>query len=273
MKIFTFMKLLSHRAVEVFKNIWTIFNRAEILLLATSLAFSSIFALVPMIALFMAVSKVFGNFSAFSSEFKEGVLDYLTAGAGAELVNQLSVTLSHVEPMGMGVFGLVGLLFTSMRMIYDLDTTIVRVWNKERTTKWWTRGLTYLAILALSPLALTISAGVLDWSILNQFLSIFVRTTSILLFVSLFLCFKFAPPKPVSKRAAFLGALFTYVFLVLGKETYIWVTSNIFSYDYLYGSLAFLPLFLFWLFMIWCFILCGFTVTKAVDDATLRQLS
>ena len=236
------------------------------MLLATSLAFSTIFALVPMVALFMAVSKLSGNFVQFAQDFRDGLLNYITAGAGEDLVDQLTMILNDVEPTGMGIFGVLGLLFTSTKMIYDLDTTIVRIWHEHRSTRWWKRIFVYIAILVISPLVLSALAGILDWDILNQFFSVFLTSASVLLFASLYISFKFAPPEPISKRAALSGALFTYLLLTLGKELYTWSTANMFSYNKLYGSLAFLPLFLFWLFFVWCFILGGLALTKAVDD-------
>lgn len=254
------------RTVEVAKIFWTTFVQAEVTLLATSLAFSTIFALVPIIAVFMAVSKVTGKFWDYAQSFESEILTYVTAGAGEGLMNKFSMVLDEVNAASVGLIGFIGLLFTSVRMIYDLDTVILKIWHENRESQWWKRILIYGAIIVVSPAALSVAAGFLDWEVLNQFFSVFLTTSSVLILICLFICFKFTPPVRVSYSAAIVGAVSTYILLSLGKEIYTWATGNIFSYNKIYGSLAFLPLFLFWLFIIWCLILSGFIITKAIDD-------
>jgi membrane protein len=260
-------KLSLRRTGEVFFRIWEIFKKAELMLLASSLSFSTIFSLVPILAVFISVSHLSGNFWDFAGELRGGFLEYLASGVGnRDLVVQLSLVISKVDPAGMGLLGFLGILITAVRMIYDLDSTIQRIWQEKRRTHLYKRVLIYLVILMATPLAFSVLAGVLDWTQISRFIRLFSTTTSVLLFFGLFICFKFTPPGVIAKRAALAGTLFTYVTLILGKGIYKWVMLNLFNYNKLYGSLAFLPLFLFWLFVLWCLILLGFTLTKAVDD-------
>lgn len=252
--------------LSIFRRFFKTFMEVDVLLLATSMAFSSIFALVPVLAIFTSVSQMAGNFGEFSLNFKEEVLNFITSGAGETLVTRLSANLSQVKPMGLGLFGLVGLLFASLKVIYDLDSTIVKIWQEKRQTRWWKRGVVYVLLLLVSPMALSTAAGLLNWTLLNQFISLFVNTASILVLLCLFLCFKFAPPESVSTWSSFFGSLFSFALLIGGQKVYLWATVNIFTYDRLYGSLAFLPLFLLWMFLIWIFILGGLAMTKAIDD-------
>ncbi|HAG91795.1 MAG TPA: hypothetical protein DCL41_07980 [Bdellovibrionales bacterium] len=246
------------------------FYEEDVLLLATSMAFSSIFALVPVLAIFTAVSQWAGNLGEFSFNFKELLLNYITSGAGERLVTQLSASLGGVKPMGIGIFGLVGLLSASIKIIYDFDSVILRVWNGKRHATWWKRGMVYILILILSPLAISVAAGLLDWDVLKQFVGLFSSTATVLVFLALFLCFKFTPPEKVKLRSAFGGAVFSYILLKVGQKIYLWSTVNVFAYDKLYGSLAFVPLFLFWLFLIWVFILAGLAMTKAIDEVYFK---
>ncbi len=252
---------------KIARNAYETFFSAELTLLATNLAFYTIFALVPVFALFLFVSNLAGNFIVVTEELGVEIFQYLLAGSGSELFREYSSVISQVEPAGMGIIGIAGLLFTSVKMVFNLDTSILRIWKEERDRKWWQRILIYTGIIVFAPVILAIAAGVLDWEVLNRIIPVFLRSTTVIIFLCLYLCFKYTPPKKISKSAALSGAIFTFILLYLGKEIYTWVTTHLFSYDRIYGSLAFLPLFLLWLFIIWSLILTGFTITKAIDEA------
>lgn len=258
-----------NKFIRLFNNIYSECEIAEISLLATSLAFSTVFALAPVFALFISIAVLSDNVISIPQYLLDDALNYLLAGTGDELIQRLKELMQGVDPVKFGLVGLFGLLFTTTKMIYDLDMAIVRIWKAQRDRIFWQRALIYTGIVLLAPLCLSVAASILDWNIFsNEFLS--TRTSIVLL--CLFIAFKFTPPTKIRPLAALYGTLFTGVILYLGKEVYVWTTMNIFNYSKTFGSLAFIPLFLFWLFVIWYIVLSGFVFVRLTNLVLNKRL-
>jgi membrane protein len=76
------------------------------------------------------------------------------------------------------------------------------------------------------------------------------------------------PTAKVDFRPAMIGAFIATILLLLGKGSLGLYFSHAMSLRHMYGSLGLVPVFMFWLYLMWLIILLGLQVS-----AILQQVS
>ncbi len=80
------------------------------------------------------------------------------------------------------------------------------------------------------------------------------------------------PNSSVAMRPALAGALVATLLLGVGKHTLGAYLGNAFSINQLYGSLGLVPLFMFWVYLMWLVILFGLQVSATLQRLRGRSL-
>ena len=86
--------------------------------------------------------------------------------------------------------------------------------------------------------------------------------------LGLLFLYRMVPTSKVDLRPAMIGAFLATVLLSVGKGTLGLYFSHAMSLRHMYGSLGLVPVFMFWLYLMWLIILLGLQVT-----AILQQVS
>ena len=97
---------------------------------------------------------------------------------------------------------------------------------------------------------------------------IFVRLINITLILLVLLAlFLLVPNKRVQLIPAFIGSLFTLIGIYVIYVIYSILQTSINRYNIIYGSLAFVPIFLIWIKYIWTVILIGAQITYSIQTS------
>ena len=141
---------------------------------------------------------------------------------------------------------------------------------------WSRRFPLYWFILTISPIVIGLTSYV------NQLFTTWIDTVDTwhgLLFVARYVwgfsipwlfivaVYTLIPNANVSINAAMGGAFITTLLLWIGKHTLGAYLGNVFAINQLYGSLGLVPLFMFWVYLMWLAVLFGLEVA-----ATLQML-
>ncbi|MFN2362742.1 MAG: YhjD/YihY/BrkB family envelope integrity protein, partial [Halarsenatibacteraceae bacterium] len=84
-------------------------------------------------------------------------------------------------------------------------------------------------------------------------------------FILFILAYYFIPNTKVEPVAAIAGGITSGVLFILSKNLYGIYTRIFISYDQIYGSLTIIPIFLFWLYLIWLIVLIGAIISYVVN--------
>ena len=79
------------------------------------------------------------------------------------------------------------------------------------------------------------------------------------------LAYLWVPNTSVQYRPAMIGALVAAILLETGKQMLGLYTSHALTLNQLYGSLGLIPLFMFWVYMMWMFVLFGLEVSTILQ--------
>jgi membrane protein len=244
---------------------------------ASALTYSSLLAIVPLLAVLIGIAKGFG----FQNVVHQELLDYFP-GHEAEIGKALEFVESYLSQAQGGVFigiGLLLLFYTVISLISSIEDTFNGIWQISKSRPWKRKILDYMALFLILPIMITASSGfsIFVSTLQNTFLSDYMFFTPLInkllkiapfliasiIFTSIYLLL---PNTKVSFLNALIPGLITgcvfQFFQVLYINGQIWVSK----YNAIYGSFAALPLLLLWLQLSWLICLFGAELSYASQN-------
>ena len=251
------------------------FLSSDISLLASNLTYMMILTIFPFFAIVIGVSKGFGLDEILISELTKFVpQDEVRINYVLNVINNLIVSAKGGVLTGLGIIILV---YSVISMFDLLEKTFNNIWNVKDKRKYSTKIISYVAITFIAPifLLLIIGSSSVIVDVVGKYLGniailtlIFVRLINITLILLVLLAlFLLVPNKRVQLIPAFIGSLFTLIGIYVIYIIYSILQTSINRYNIIYGSLAFVPIFLIWIKYIWTVILIGAQITYSIQTS------
>lgn len=260
---------------------------------ASALAYTTLLAIVPLLALVVgvsssllkkqgekpieqwietAVSKVAPQLDLVSKNPNAEVLD-----GRREVVKNISGSIGRIQSGALNVTGMLGLIFVAVSMLATIETAFNDIWGVSRGRSWFSRVVHYWAAISLGPLFLFLAIGVTTGShfaVTQQWIAslpvVGVFLVSLVPFVVLSLGFalfyQLMPNTKVDARAALAGGAVGGCLWQLNNQLNVLYASKVFTYTTIYGSLSILPVFLVGLYFSWMILLFGAQVSCACQN-------
>ncbi|MBV6271685.1 YihY family inner membrane protein [Alcaligenaceae bacterium CGII-47] len=234
--------------------------------IAASLTFTTVLALVPTLAVVLALFTAFPLFAEFHQALEAFLSESLLPAAVSETI-MLYLNQFAAQASGLTALGSAFLVVTSIMLIMTIDTAFNEIWYVEKQRPMRQRLLVYWAIITLGPvltgaslwassmLARESMGYIGDLSLgLGLLLSVTPLVVTALGFSALFV---FVPNCRVLWRDALLGGTGTALILGAMKAGFTWYLTEFPSYTVIYGAFATLPIFLLWIYLSWLVVLMG----------------
>ena len=256
------------------EHTWRHFREDRCFEEAASLSYTSLLSMVPLLAVVFGVVSVFPVFEQWSDRLKEFLLKNLVPAAGEQVHATVTGLLSGVGALTLP--GTTFLILTALLLMLRIEKAFNRIWRVGTPRALGARIAMYWAVLTLGPLALVataaLSAGPLLESVgLGSDLPGWLRSvgTFVLTWAAFGLAFLLVPNRSVRFEHAALGALLSAVLFTLARAGFAaWVGMA--SFNLLYGTLATIPIFLFWLYLVWSVILLGASLAASLTTFSDR---
>jgi membrane protein len=234
--------------------------------LAGSLTFTTVLAVVPLLAVALALFTAFPQFHEFSEALQAFLANSLMPPVISENImsylNDFAQQASRLTTIG-GSF----LVITVLVLILSVDKTLNEIWRVNKPRSIGQRLLVYWALLTLGPLMTGASLwatalvaresfGVISHlPVLMEFtLTISPFFVSAAGFATLFII---VPHTRVAPRDAILGGVLVAALLEIMKLGFAFYISQVSTYTTIYGAFAALPVFLIWVYLSWLSVLFG----------------
>jgi len=239
---------------------------------AGALAYTTMFALVPFSAVFLAVMSAFPVFDEWTSALINFVFNNFVPSS-ARQIEQYVMGFS-ASAKSLTVAGITALLASVLLTMWSIERTFNRIWRVPTIRPKFTRFLLYWALLTLGSIltvaAISASSSLFAYAELSGLQT--QGISNVLLRWSPFLIELFAmtaaywliPHRQVPFRFAVAGGLLAALLfegLKFGFTSYIRNTS----FEQLYGALALIPIFMVWLYSSWVVILFGASVAASLS--------
>lgn len=245
----------------------------QISLRAMSLVYTTLLALVPLLALAFSLLKGFGVDNVLRP-----VLGRFLAPLGTgseELVNQIVTFVENIRVGVLGTLGLGLLLYTVISLIQKVESGCNFIWQVRRPRSLGRRFSEYLSVLIVGPLlilvATSMTAAVTSHTAVLHILEIEPFGTTLYLagrllpyflytagFTFLFL---FMPNTRVRLGPALAGGAFAGILWQTASFAFATFASNAGNVNAVYSSFAIGILLLIWLYVSWLILLLGCRVS------------
>lgn len=273
--------LLDPRWLRAFgRHLWQHFREDRCLEAAGALSYTSLLALVPLMAVILGVVSAFPVFDRGVEQLQDFIFSNFVPAAGDVVREYLDQFIARSgELTGTGTLFLI---ITALILMSTIEKTLNRIWRVERLRRPASRIIVYWAVLTLGPLLLGGSIGLTSYlAALPLLAPEFVRGTVqwlllvgspfVVAMVAFTLIFMIVPNRHVRWHHALAGAAFSALMFELSKRGFVLYVSNFPTYERLYGALATIPIFLVWIYVSWVVILLGASVAAALTTFNYRR--
>lgn len=228
--------------------------------MAGSLAFTTLLAAVPSLAVGLALLSRFPAFARFEQALDEHMLRGLMP---PQLARMVLANLRHFadNAHGLTVLGSLFLLLSAVALMLTVDNALNQIWGVRRARPLLRRAGLYAALLVLGPPLLGASLWATS-TVIGASRGLlgalpppvaFVLTLGPVLLAAAWLAalFRFVPHTRVHWWHAVAGGVLGGVALELGKRAFAAWVLTIPTYRAVYGALAALPVFMLWIYVSW----------------------
>ncbi|MCM2312722.1 MAG: YihY family inner membrane protein [Steroidobacteraceae bacterium] len=244
-------------------------GRGELGLRAMSLVYSTLFAIVPVIAVAFSVLKAFG----YHRELEPVLFEFLRplGDQGYELTKSIMGFVENVQGTILGTVGFAILLYTAVSMIQKTEESLNFVWHVERPRSLARRVSEYLVVMLVGP-AMAVFAMVLlarieasdalarlsglatgdTGTFSNAHLTPYLMVVALFAFVYMYM-----PNTRVRLGPAGVGALFGGVLWAAVGALFARIVVYSAKTAAIYAGLAVVLLFLVWVYLSWLILLLG----------------
>jgi len=202
-----------------------------------------------------------------------------------ELIGGLAEGATSIRIGGIGVVGMLLLIWAALGLVVTVEKTFNTIYKAPRGRPWHMRIPIYWAVITLGPvliwgsfyLSTQLVAFFADWGLLGRIvLWVFTQFSALLVTWVLFLLlFKLLPNTRVAIKSAMVGALvsaFAWELMKLALRGYIEGAIVNQTHARLYGSLALIPIMLFWVYLTWMVIITGLEVSHILQTLPGKRL-
>jgi membrane protein len=258
---------------------------------AAALAYTTVLALVPLLAIAVSVSagllkregeepiqKLIDGFVQYvaphldlktKADPASGVANSPEVVNRQRVVNEITTYIQRFKSTTLGASGVLALVFVAISLLSTVEATFNDMWGVREGRSWVRRVVLYWTGLTLGPLLFVAVVGITgasqfktaeSWigqiAILRDALYAFFLPC-LVLGVSLSLLYLLMPNAKVDWRAALVGG-FASALLLQGNSAFsVMYLSRVVTYRDIYGTLAAVPLFLLGLYVSWVIVLLG----------------
>ena len=243
------------------------FMRRDIQSQACALTYRTLLAIVPALALLIAIGRGFGLqqmlrnelFSIFPSQHT--AINYALDFVDAYLSNSSG-------GLFVGI-GLAFLLWTLISLVSNIERAFNRIWGLSSGRSLWRQISDYTAMMLILPVLMICSAGIslmvsstlqalFDATVLPPLVSLSLKGASVV-FTWLFFtaAYMLVPNTKVRFRNAVIAGVFAGTGFLVVQWLFVSGQMYVARYNAIYGSFSFLPLLLLWLQLTWMITLAG----------------
>ena len=243
------------------------FTAKRVLTKASALTYSTLLAIVPILAVVFAIARGFGYSTYIEVWFRDALSSQpQTADIIIGFVN------SYLVHTKSGIFlgiGLLFMLYTVLMLVSNIEEAFNEVWQVKKSRSVFRTFTDYLAMFFVFPILIVISSGISiflatvadsmpDFLMLGSAVRTLIDLTPYVLMSLMFIAlYIFMPNTKVKLSSVIVPGILAGI--AMQGLQFVYIHSQIFlsSYNAIYGSFAALPLFMLWMQISWTICLFG----------------
>ncbi len=243
---------------------------------ACAMTYRTMLALVPALALLVAIGRGFGSQAVLTNELYRLFPGHKTA------VEQAMVFVdSYLNQASEGIFvgvGIVFLLWTLISLMSNVEDAFNLIWNVKEGRSIWRKITDYTAMFLILPVLMICGSGlsilvsstintIFDFSFMTPFITaVFEIGSYVFTWFFFTAVFMLIPNTKVRFYNALIAGVFTGTAFMILQWLFVSGQLYVSKYNAIYGSFSFLPLLLIWMQLVWVICLSGALICYASQN-------
>ena len=281
------LEKFAHFWVLVMKSFWR--NRCPVR--ASALAYTTLLALVPLLAVGISISTSLLKREGGKQQIEQLINTFVAKvapqlnlvsktepgeGGTQKVAESISAYINNVSSGTLGATAIIALVFVAISLLSTIESTVNDIWGVTQGRTWLARIEKYWAVICFGPIFLLLAMApnvgsnleaTKQFLAVTPFIGVVYKVVPLLMLIMAFAGFyQLMPNTKVNWRAALVGG-------IVGGC--LWHLNNIFSVVYfgqvvrnsqIYGKLAIVPVFLIGIYFSWLIVLFGAQVAYAYQN-------
>lgn len=272
------LNLDRERSMALLNFTWHRFLEDRCMQTAGALAYTSVFALVPLTAAILGIMAAFPVFAGWRDKLTGWVFTNFVPAAGD--IVQGYITEFATNASKATAVGILVLFFSAVALMMSIEDAFNRIWRVPNARGHASRFVIYWTALTLGPLLLVAALAISSYVIALPFigpaateLSLKTRVLSALPFLivwsSLVAAYMIIPNRSVRFVHALLGSFIAAALFEAAKRGFGLYAMRA-NYMQVYGAIAIVPIFIFWIYLSWAIVLFGASLTASLNAFDYR---
>ncbi|HOV14932.1 MAG TPA: YihY/virulence factor BrkB family protein [Spirochaetota bacterium] len=261
--VFRFLKSIFLIIIRGIKK----FGDDQGIIVANGLAFKTIFAIIAVFAVFIGVFSAFPTFDVYKRQFFDYLIKFLVPSSVDEAIIVIDKFLSKTN--AIGTVGTIALIYLSIGLFISLDNQVNKIWTSTKRRGLLNKILIYWVFLTVTPIVVV---GYFYYStIIHSLLQPFSKDSKLIelyytiisfaiLEIFVFFIYFVIPNTKVNPFMALIVSLFVTTFWTVFRYMFTFYTKFFFTNWIIYGSIAAVLFFMFWIYVNWIILLFGVEV-------------
>lgn len=233
----------------------------ELTLFAASLSFYTIFTIIPLLMIVMALITTLPSFNDHYESIKTFIFSNLMPVNSQALMGYIDGFLQN--SVKMGVISFASVIVASLLFFQNFEYIVNRIFHAQKRTIWESI-TTYWTLITLTPIALGVSfyistqlALIVDESVLSGWINVIKIFPYIIVWALFFLIYQTTVNLKIEPKASLIASFVTSSIFSIAKATFIYYVIYNKTYTTIYGSFA-IAIFLFlWIYLSWIIFIYG----------------
>jgi len=268
------MQIISHYCKRYYRFwSWVLrqFVQNQCLVRASSLTYTSLLALVPLMIVIVSALSLFPFFNQASHGVQHFIFDNFVPHTGSQVLDALTKIEKQAGKLPAIGFGF--LFLTAIMLMTNIDRVLNDIIYSPEKRRIQNSLLMYWALLTIGPLllgaSLAMSSYLQSLSVLkgygvSELVELLMPLPFLLSIGGFSFIYTVVPHGQINIRHGLLGGFFAALMFELAKLGFGYYVKAFPTYEVLYGALATIPLFLLWVYVSWMIFLLGAQVVNGL---------
>ena len=247
------------------------FFKSKYYVRSSALAFTSLLGFIPLVSVLVSLLSKLPITASMLPKLQHFVFNNFVPTQGEKIYPFIEKFLAQADRLPLTQFFF--LIFISMFLLLSIERTLNHIWGLGRKRKISVSLLLTWGVLILAPifmvLSIIISTYLISLPILVRWnVDIFYHHyfAGLLPFFSSFLAFALLyfviPCEKVKLVHALFGGLVATLLFEAAKHVFSIYVKLFPTYDAIYGAMAVIPIFMLWVYLVWCIVIYGAIVVS-----------
>ncbi len=241
---------------------------------AAALTFTTLLAIVPLLAVSFAIFSAFPAFERLEDKVMDLIFSYIPS-VGDEVRGYLEGFTAQTG--SLTAVGIVFLALSAVMLLMSISSTFNKIWQVRQTRGLISRLLVFWAVLTLTPMLFGASISLSSYlfaaarasgveSVTGSLTNFAFVLPFLLQTAGLTILYLVMPNYPVARRDALIGGLVAGILLDVLKRGFGLYVTYFPTYETIYGAMATIPIFLIWCYVSWMVVLLGAEMAAALPE-------